>query len=139
MHVASLELCKELYELSGWKDGIASWHIEMVGSGRKYIRDSRAVPVAPQYDLGCLLRKLPNKQVKLRNGIHGWMIQWRKSGAETRNIEHVFEAATPEDAACKLAIELIRQGVLTGMVATSSVTNTDSSNPPTGYKLKEKD
>ena len=60
MNVANLDLCKELYELSGWK-ATEKYHyiagtytdIDTVAfRGRKY-------DGVPAYDLGYLLRKLP--------------------------------------------------------------------------------
>jgi len=59
MYVASLELCKELYELSGWDDIEFQWssidgkHWEAAVS----VLFAGATEVA--YDLGYLLRKLP--------------------------------------------------------------------------------
>ena len=87
MNTASLELCKELFELSGW-DGTAYEH-ELL-NGKHY---TRTLPVKemthfdqntyiPAYDLGYLLRKLPPS---------------------------IQRADTPEDAASKLAIELFKQ------------------------------
>lgn len=50
MNVASKELCEELYKLSGWHNGT---HWSIVG-------EPRAVTDFPKYDLGYLLRKLPD-------------------------------------------------------------------------------
>lgn len=106
-NVASLELCKELYELSGWEDTEFIWyqdyskpvHIEV---------DVKSYDEAPAYDLGYLLRKLqPNA--------HNMIFH---TGSYTATYDYgigqayVATANTPEDAACKLAIELWKQGVL---------------------------
>lgn len=104
MHVASLELCKELCELSGWVDchdkyrsdgTLVSWGF----SGWK----SRECPA---YDLGFLLRKLPYAELRNWRGIY---TAWRNTPANFPPIE----ADTPEDCAAKLAIELFKTGVLT--------------------------
>jgi hypothetical protein len=97
MNVASIELCKELYELSGWK-------------AHKYYLD---------YDLGFLLRKLPvdyqledhkNQNDKKELGYSNYhMVAFSpKVGIDFVAVD----AETPEDAACKLAIELFKKGIL---------------------------
>lgn len=103
-NVASLELCKELYELSGWEP-LDYGVLEKAAFGH------------PVYDLSYLLRKLA------RPHSYGHDIQL----TYTHDLEHKWQAAvhyiphtnyvaescdTPEDAACKLAIELFKQGVL---------------------------
>ena len=108
MTVASLELCKELYELSGWEDTEKVWkYTEPMSTDVKYgvrkdgdkwcysIQDgplSSWIPQAsawPAYDLGYLLRKLPFTQVKLRNASNGnhdyyWAIQWRETSRKLK-------------------------------------------------------
>lgn len=136
MNVASLELCKELYELSGWFDtsykhyeingeyqlkpsiGI---HDEWGGEGRNVLS-----MLAPAYDLGYLLRKLPASIIEKDGAYRGgaprqlsictnyrvlnteplWVAGYGKAYAN--------KADTPEDAACKLTIELFKQDVLKG-------------------------
>ena len=97
--VASRELCKELYELSGWDGTDEQYHVGMA-------------EYCPAYDLGYLLRKLPAKipfsdgEITLRVEIWwagGWyahygIYDWKAAIADT-----------PEDAACKLAIELFNR------------------------------
>lgn len=122
MNVASLELCKELFELSGWRNA-SDQYIQMndpdapieLRSGYDNLSELGNYSfseISPAYDLGYLLRKLP--YLTLTNdyergtwycGEYGWYddIGW---------IERV-EADTPEDAACKLAIELFKQKLLT--------------------------
>lgn len=93
MNVASLELCKELYELSGWKTGgdKPTWN------GRKGVNS------APAYDLGYLLRKLP---------YHG-VISGQGTFRQASCSGYIASSDTPEDALAQLAIELHKQGVLT--------------------------
>lgn len=115
MNVASLELCKELYELSGWtkpKDD-DEWHWESVTT-EKWI--------APKYDLGYLLRKLPSlpdPEFGEEESYYPHVVN-----LQTHSMAGYFDedfslwgewtatALTPEDAACKLAIELWKQGIL---------------------------
>jgi hypothetical protein len=98
MNTASLELCKELYELSGWNAPVVS----MDGP-------------TPRYDLGYLLRKLP-KHVE-DQWLHiapitdnKWAAHYMMMGVKSAGQDEW--ADTPEDAACKLAIELFKQGIL---------------------------
>lgn len=171
MNVANLELCKELYELSGWefdeqhcrieKVWIESFSTSEMGQGhddydktppeerKQYhvgdfvVRDNPknfvGVPEnvpwgwankyyeetikrsVPAYDLGYLLRKLPAKidtgeSVELHE-IYGWLyMSMAEDGKEWHFgygvVDLHGQADTPEDAACKLAIELFKQGVL---------------------------
>lgn len=111
MNVASLELSKELFELSGWKDTHFSYRATPSNSGKDY----RVIDISPNiqqdipaYDLGYLLRKLPS-QIALTKGIF-YACTWI---AEDHNDSHNFIAKTPEDAVAKLAIELFKQGILT--------------------------
>jgi hypothetical protein len=116
MDVASLELCKELYELSGWGktehvyaipkeesvEGMTPWL--RVGVG-----DSYAWREHPAYDLGYLLRKLPpGAQIAKVSG------QWNANGPYSAWVDEndYYDADTPEDATCTLAIELFKQDVL---------------------------
>lgn len=116
MNVASLDLCKELYELSGWNDDTlnhSAWFDD-----KAIVNNAVSVPL---YPLGYLLRKLPYRvrddYQAWQYGVHlkqtggsGWTIYYGEPGKTT---EMYFNSATtPEDAACKLAIELIKKGVL---------------------------
>jgi hypothetical protein len=138
MNIASLELCKELYELSGWKGEDCYQEIQKynpytgkliknasgINSERPYIvnyavslahindQNRGEELITPRYDLGYLLRKLPptSKIVKV-SIING----------ETYGAIHVYKvnepnltinADTPEDCAAKLAIELIHQRII---------------------------
>lgn len=103
MNVANRELSQELYELSGWEEDTHDWY----GANKTYL--------APRYTLGYLIRKLPNF---ISVGVESFVMTSGKRGyfAEhddyTPSHEFRFVADTPEDAACKLAIELFKQGVL---------------------------
>lgn len=97
MNVASLELSKELYA--------ASWIPEFL---------------CPAYDLGYLLRKLPDwyetPGVEDKEfGMACLIVEKRKAGYMNNDTgQYVFNVAadTPEDTLCKLAIELFKQNIL---------------------------
>lgn len=122
MNVASLELCKELYELSKWR-------------GTYFVYDLKGNVVPPNgesqnyqcsaYDCGYLLRKLPQFIVhdnfecrlevcpsgfKERNNDSSWCASY--SDIKTFHIPYLGNADTPENALASLAVELFKQGVL---------------------------
>jgi len=101
MNVANLENCKELYELSGWQldQHDRFWKIMPDGHGETQIGYGEF----PAYDLGYLLRKIDQVAVEHYEG--RWKALHMTSSAGV-------VADTPEDAACKLAIELFKAGVL---------------------------
>lgn len=102
MNVASLDLCRELYELSGWGNTEFGW---WPGARRLPVQTARSAYEVPAYDLDYLLRKLPGV-VELHHYATGdWSCDTDGFGFEN--------ADTPEDAACKLSIELFKHGVLT--------------------------
>lgn len=125
MSVASLEFCKELYELSGWKpDG----EVKMID---KWWREPGPQPggaqiihyVAPKYDLGYLIRRLPKQipyvgdcpaAVWFNKKLGKWQTgyTWHVQGSDDNTKSKYFEADTPEDAACKLLLELFKQNIL---------------------------
>lgn len=116
MNVASRELCEELYEVSGWgadpldkDDDIRDWY--------GHPTDLKGW-VCPKYDLGYLLRKLP-EYIKDSGGyryfiltpVSGyWCAQYGRSSVSVTVLTK--KSASPEDALCKLAIELVKQGIL---------------------------
>jgi len=120
-HVASLELCKELYKLSAWKGTFWKFYKNgdqvITHSGIKKHQTSA-------YDLGYLLRKLPkvspsnqdcyltviHKNVPKNKKIDK---RWTAGYFEGFGWSWYANADTPEDAACLLAIELFKQGILT--------------------------
>lgn len=119
MNVASLELSKELYELSGWDDTSFKW--EEVGEyGWDVAKASYlAAEDFPAYDLGFLLRKLPpfigNHVLTIeKDPIHYYAgyIEIGRNGKGALLSPYRQEADTPEDAVAKLAIELFKSGVL---------------------------
>lgn len=132
MTATSLEVSKELYEVSGWKGTyfthatfrnesspedqrqIVHRTIEDLDEcmrlrNRSFIKDLKLVPA---YDLGYLLRKLPGfvevstnpaqSIFSVRTIIPG---EWVPGG-------FTVQMDTPEDAAAKLAIQLFKQGIL---------------------------
>lgn len=111
MNVASLELCKELYKVSGWDDtAFAFTHGKMFYQQElKY--QAALVGFTPAYDLGFLLRKLPDELAS------GFGISLRMNVARTKWLcgYHKHDDAVadnPEDAVAQLAIELFNQRIL---------------------------
>ncbi len=100
MQVADSELCRKLFVLSGWSDPDKNPEVS------EYAYTERGEPI-PRYDLGYLLRKLP-EATYLNKPYEGnlWSCGY--------NMEFIGEADTPENAVCKLAIELWKQGILRG-------------------------
>jgi hypothetical protein len=114
MQVASLELCKELYELSGWEPDDKFWFSidgkHSVHCGHEFKKELiefkySLARICPAYDLGYLLRKLP-PIIQLGRSEY-YNCSWTNG-----NDSHVFVADTPENAVCKLAIELFKSGIL---------------------------
>lgn len=97
MNVARLELCKELYELSGWWDEDDDNYYPSTSSQPKNI---------PAYSLGYLLRKLPPRTL-----LNKFSDTFMAALAEPEFYE--ARADTPEDALAELAIELFKQEILT--------------------------
>lgn len=126
--VAAVDLCKELYELSKWEDCKFYWVGRLqkykqakdrvrwfVGYGR--IRQSSEAEYWPAYDLGYLIRKLPPS---IEHDVTKKECALYFFKASENSYEYGYEkigigeyADTPEDAACKLLIELIKQKVIT--------------------------
>lgn len=108
--VASLDLCKELYELSGWETDYTT----------KEFDDKNHIVGTPAYSLGYLLRKLPRTITDDEDEeIYQLMVmavldenKWLAGYDNTIHTPHASYADTPENALCKLAIELIKSGVL---------------------------
>lgn len=133
MQVASLELSKTLFELSGWDDTHEHWHdlksnpmvSSFTGDRWQAVHINKADILGvhyPAYDLGYLLRKLPRSIEN--DGMHQVLQMLPGSFLETYKFRYItndnsrvqvfaFEQDdTLEDAACNLAIELFKQGVL---------------------------
>lgn len=108
MNTASLELCKELFEISGWNEDL-EWHINRKPPAAEFSR------IAPAYELGYLLRKLTSDlHGKLDNiQVDYNCVDWRAYFKMDFGKDEMFtNADTPENALCKLAIELFKQGIL---------------------------
>lgn len=120
MNVASLENCKELYKLSGWKDTELVYAIHGTNPtfANNVLPDIDFNNSPPAYDLGYLLRKLPSFYfVYCGKSGETWYPAEMQGGPTMKMPPYIFDnltADTPEDAAAKLAIELHRQGVLPG-------------------------
>lgn len=93
--VASLELSKELYELTGW--------------GELGPTKANGEKNYPAYDLGFLLRKLRTYDISC-NGLV-FSIDFYDPGQDDL-IGFDAPADTPEYAVCKLLCELIRQEII---------------------------
>lgn len=110
MTTASLELCKELYLLSKWvgtdfyHDASEGWDDQHVEYGGGSLPKDGGI--YPAYDLGYILRKLPNRSPKTQIIIMldgDWFANYGDVGVS---------ADTPENAAVKLAILLIKEGII---------------------------
>lgn len=115
MNTASIELCRELYELAGWHD--TYWNYSRSSGtdgpfrlGHKGSIETREVKERyPAYELGFLQRKLPYGFTIVTRFNEGWLASWAKTADAD---DYATEADTPENAVCELAIELFKQGVL---------------------------
>lgn len=114
--VASLELCKELYEVSGWFSAeLRDSYYTPVGKRKghlvKDVSASDKMPLQlPAYTLGYLLRKLPKGCSVFRTVSSDEV--WIATAGMKRLDDFYSGSDTPENAACKLTIELFKQGVL---------------------------
>lgn len=132
MNVASLKLCEKLYKLSGWQGAEQAeedtegnlWFNSSVGW--QLVADARFTALVdepgdwlPAYDAGYLLRKFP-RNIQIDESI-GWLTL--AGNAELWQCGYLMDGGymgtrfndfgnTPEDALCKLAIELFKEGVL---------------------------
>lgn len=116
MNVASLENCKELFELTRWYEDHDYSHVQFKENGNWVTQLQRDIDFGdiwssyPAYDLGYLLRKLPpGTDLRHINPASG-NDYWAASFAHEEYYSGTADA--PEDAACLLATELIKQGVL---------------------------
>lgn len=105
MHLTALELCKQLYELSGWGHwpDPAYWYSRQGKINHSYmparLEDARGY--IPAYDLSYLLRKFAGKG--------GVTLCYGDMGCTATSHVWTAEAATPEDAVALLAIRLFAQ------------------------------
>lgn len=114
MNVASLELCKELYVLSGWDGtyfcryrGMSVAHGWQLIEGYK-LKSRDLVEIVPAYDLGYLMRKLQSCGIQLYQNAQRDI--WN-CGIDSHYNHNIGSGSTPEAAACQLAIELFKHGV----------------------------
>jgi hypothetical protein len=132
MNTANLENCKKLYELSGWGETEYLYGKNIVsGNYPLFHQDNypQSYPYEssfPAYDLGYLIRKLP-QDLKSEPDKDNRCEQWGLR-LETPIVNHTSglwafyyenskpyiwqEADTPEDALCLLAIKLFEEGIL---------------------------
>lgn len=114
MVAANVELCRELYQLSGWSvsedpNDLHEWYHE--------IDDGLEVElIAPRYSLTYLLRKQPRQYSLFRNSIDFYKFGTVAYDSQTEVLVlsplYGESHKSPEDAAAKLAIELFKQGIL---------------------------
>jgi hypothetical protein len=121
MHVACLDVCRELYELSGWEYSRA-WFNQKQPWVSDYF-DHNPPFICPAYDIGYLVRNLPHHRAS-RTGamldLHlstvdpgpGWRAEYMPANYAVLESGLTGEADTLEDAVAKLAIELFKQGIL---------------------------
>lgn len=114
MQVVSLELCKTLWELSGWNPDQWAYDVSYADAWLRYIadfpeesRERRLIDMVPAYTLGFLLRKLPERPI-LRRRATGWSCE-----VDIEGLSNHVVADTPEEATCKLAAKLFKAGILT--------------------------
>lgn len=112
MNVADIELCKELFKLSKWESEL-TWaatkqdNTVLVSSHEKELGHD-LYRVAYAYDLGYLLRKLP-LGVEVAKTVMGYRAD-APPAQRKRCIANTYDS--PEDATCRLAIELHKSGIL---------------------------
>lgn len=133
MNVASLELCKELCELSGWRDELDMWFEFGTHLGEPKKWGIGRTGEFPAYDLGYLLRKLPptlqNPNHITNKGFDSTCVLLVSVDVDEHDrwitcydsvyggrIMAMGTGDTPEDATCKLIIELFKRKIL-GMEA----------------------
>lgn len=120
--VASLELSKELWELSGWESDL-TWAMTerentlLVSSNDKNLGHD-IYRYSYSYDAGYLLRKLPRTVKHPATGEErtlgvSWHLTKKRWVAdyERSMIPHAY-ATTPENALALLCIELHKEGIL---------------------------
>jgi hypothetical protein len=117
--VAKFDLCRELYELSGW--GWTNCYYRIFEGKLVAVEMVLGLPKKgvhlPAYDVGYLVEKLPQKVNGARLVLAGMPMSDRWGCAYLYGLNISFDASqiadTPQDAACGLAIVLWRQGILT--------------------------
>lgn len=96
MNTSNLENSKRLYELSGWVP-----------------EDTHDDLFTPAYDLGFMLRKLPDRRIDMhKHSSTSYSASWQPPRYGARRIWGI--ADTPEDACAQLLISLLEQKVIEG-------------------------
>lgn len=152
MHVASLDLCRELYEVSGWDDTDFRYQWDkQFGLGFDLSFGEPQPDDTPAYDLGFIVRKLPAR-IKMVEGDDVFLTLEKFNNRSDYAPDHYSayyradvdsdawtqNADTPEDAAALLALiaraetearadELIQLRKYNGTIASWS--GTDSLSP----------
>ncbi len=120
MHVAALDLCRALHLLApDWNDTYCSWFIDNVVPDNQLLGRPRSEPAVgmrgsrlrtifsevPAYDVGYLMRKLPDGYGMGKARADWWVVY----DTHTMLPVQIQRAYTPEDAVCTLCIELWRR------------------------------
>jgi hypothetical protein len=123
--VASVDLCRELWELSGWGTEATAFHwykqhgeadYTLVSSDEAEFYQSDSY--FPAYTLGFMLRKLQLPYVTVLVGTLGRRSKLYSASyipdqlGEYDPATMYRKADTPENALCQLAIQLFRQNIL---------------------------
>jgi hypothetical protein len=109
MNTASLELSKELFELSGRYGDFYYTQYEILPFEATTLVGKDGV-IMTTYSLGYLLRKLPEGIILFNHRQGKWLL--KNPTKAPIDLSNDFIEDTPEDAACKLLIELIKQKVI---------------------------
>ena len=117
MNVARKDLCQTLHELSGWDDTDHHWSKDIDGRDT-VITTGASGTIIPAYDLGYLLRKLPaGTRISKEHDAspehpNETPAHYRACYDTSEHLHFWLGASTPEDAACLLAIELLKSGIM---------------------------
>jgi hypothetical protein len=127
MMVASLSDCRELFALSGWGDTEWSYYCDEAHDDTPALNLSEPLKVVggvgyydhryPAYDLGYLVRKLPVHYLQ-KFGNESYVARWVYPAPTREQIElgthHIIghSRTSPENALCRLAVNLFEAGVL---------------------------
>ena len=109
---ASKELCAELYKLTGWGNTYHYYDADDFVDTKFHAELMSKTQNCPAYSCGYLLRKLPQRRLKLTNHLGYWRARYSPDGKMQIQPEVTATADTPEDALTKLAIELVKQGIV---------------------------
>lgn len=107
VNVASKELCAKLKKLSGWSDTTFCWNGQIIPAFWPEEMRAHDVDSFPAYDLGYLLRRLPQGSSISRGTDKRYYAECPVPIGEM-----TLFGSTPEDAACKLVIELLKSKVI---------------------------